>query len=215
METSLRIVGLDISPTALSLARHNQQTQMRLQSGVHHLSQESLAEIRFIKADVLQDTSTDLKASSSALEILRQLHGSAGAPLKFDILISNPPYVSSTDYWRTTARSVRDYEPKLAVVPTNFRQYSSAYDGDVFYPRLLDMAERVDAKVVLFEVADLAQANRVATMAVDRGIWQDIEIWRDQPDDASTGGQSVSIKDREVMILGSGNGRSIFLRRKD
>jgi hypothetical protein len=42
----------------------------------------------------------------------------------FSIIISNPPYISSSSFARETTRSVRLYEPKLALVPDP-EKYSS------------------------------------------------------------------------------------------
>ncbi len=41
-----------------------------------------------------------------------------GLTEKFDIIISNPPYISETDY-KTLDNNVRDYDPKLALVADN------------------------------------------------------------------------------------------------
>lgn len=120
---------------------------------------------------------------------------------------------------RVTARSVRDYEPKQALVPRSYdtEQNSAEQDGDIFYPRLLEIAEQVRAKIVLFEVADLTQATRVARMAVEGKRWEGIEIWRDHPSANGDSEEYVATSDSEseseIKILGKGNGRSVFLYR--
>ena len=124
---------------------------------------------------------------------------------EWDIIISNPPYISPRGYVRETHRSVRNWEPKLALVPCS-SSYSCTLDGDIskssssslsssspsssssssamsasyqtdsglnqdvaiadlFYPRLFSIANQVNAKVVLVEAGDLAQAGRVARLA--------------------------------------------------
>lgn len=67
------------------------------------------------------------------------------------------------------------------------------------------------AKVILFEVADMEQAIRVATMAIERGIWQTVEIWRDEPSAGTE--DDILITEARVLVRGSGHGRSIFAYR--
>jgi hypothetical protein len=83
--------------------------------------------------------------------------------------------------------------------------------GDEFYPRLLDIAQDVEAKVLLFEVADLDQALRVARMARHRQIFDGIEIWRDQPDEPAKGRSQAH--PQEFPITGTGNARSVLCWR--
>ncbi|KAH0138000.1 hypothetical protein KCU67_g15597, partial [Aureobasidium melanogenum] len=72
------------------------------------------------------------------------------------------------------------------------------------------------AKVVLFEVADLEQAERVALMAKDQGIWDGIEIWRDYPSEHDPDVEIINTGAlKDVKILGTGNGRSVFAYRGD
>lgn len=69
---------------------------------------------------------------------------------------------------------------------------------------------------MLFEVADLEQAKRVAGMARKQGGWDGVEIWRDWPgqdDDGVESGDVVAMED--VKIQGTGNGRSVFAYRGD
>ena len=60
--------------------------------------------------------------------------------------------------------------------------------GDTFYPRPLELAKYLGAQVVLFEVADMEQASRVARMLLGKGVgvWKGCGIWRDWP---ATGGK--------------------------
>lgn len=125
----------------------------------------------------------------------------------WDIVISNPPYISPNGFNENTSRSVRNYEPKIALVPSPSRDHAVADSsngdgdsdedeatatatsdstiGDSFYPQILKIASRVQAKMVLMEVSDLAQAKRVASLGIRRGHWVgQCEIWRDWPDEA-------------------------------
>jgi methylase of polypeptide subunit release factors len=135
-------------------------------------------------------------------------------------LISNPPYISTSAFRRTTSASVRKYEPKLALVPPV--PHSSAGqadedDGDLFYPKLYELATMLDTKVVLFEVADMEQAIRVAGLAGDH--WEAVEIWRDDPGADGVEEESVNVGEGEGMrwvdVRGVGNGRSVVAYRSD
>ena len=91
------------------------------------------AQVRFLRADVLERTPTpDLAEAQAGLdpeaypETESKAHGYP-KPLRdvlthlqcqeWDILTSNPPYISPRSYNTCTARSVRNFEPKLALVP--------------------------------------------------------------------------------------------------
>lgn len=101
--------------------------------------------------------------------------------------------------------------------------------GDTFYPRLLEVAERVDAQVLLFEVADMEQAIRVARMVLGKGVgvWKGCEIWRDWPaaaggkvdggGDGDGGGEVevVGVRGKDVRVRGEGNGRAVLAWRGD
>lgn len=86
-----------------------------------------------------------------------------------DLLISNPPYISPSDFRNgTTARSVRLFEPRLALVPPitptpNTHPTASGGDNpeDIFYQRLLDLSLAVRARLTVLECGDKAQAERV------------------------------------------------------
>lgn len=123
--------------------------------------------------------------------------------------MSNPPYISSFGFNRDTSRSVRNWEPKLALVPPTMAKedLNGVHPADVFYPRILEASK--GAKVVVMEVADLEQAKRVARLAI--GKWKIVEIWRDWPTfDAEEGEElSILIEDQMVAVKGTGHGRSV------
>ncbi|KAH0348212.1 modification methylase HemK, partial [Aureobasidium melanogenum] len=177
--------------------------------------------LHFIQADILATDSNDKSNHVASLDSALHHYESASPTPRdgcWDILISNPPYISPQAFDNTTQRSVKRYEPRLALVPPpqNSALSSKVDQGDNFYPRLLEIAQNVGAKIVLFEVADLEQAQRVALMAKDQGIWDDIEIWRDYPSEHDSDaeiGNTTALKD--VKILGTGNGRSVFAYRGD
>lgn len=139
----------------------------------------------------------------------------------WDVMVCNPPYVSRRAFSHQTARSVRNYEPRIAQVPAVEYGGDSVKHEDVFYARLVDIAARLRPRVMLFEVGDLQQALRVAEMALGHeelassGCGVNVEVWRDWPDAAPEQDEEISVKvlegSREVHIRGSGHGRSVFI----
>lgn len=214
-----RIVGVDISPKALHLAEENKSIQIRGQETVRNRESQRVATLRniqFVQADLLAGEDDD----SNLANALLRLKGRDEPNLDYEVLISNPPYISSSSFRRTTAASVRKYEPKLALVPRNTAppttpEYStecnSLDDGDIFYPKLLEICDKLNTKVVLFEVADMEQASRVAAMAIGR--WENIEIWRDDPGASTSEEEFVQIGMHQVRVVGQGNGRSVVAYR--
>ncbi|KAF2274257.1 S-adenosyl-L-methionine-dependent methyltransferase [Westerdykella ornata] len=198
----LELLGVDISKKAIQLARSN-LAKLRSQG-----KPTAGNKISFMRADVLDDAREgydhEIPKLMSALE---SQHKSS----TWDILISNPPYVSPSEYWKTTTRSVRCFEPQLALVPPPSHGLKDLDQGDRFYPRLLHIARDVAAKIVLFEVADLDQALRVTGMARQAGIFSGIEIWRDDPGGSAELESTYASGD--FPIVGSGNGRSVLCWR--
>lgn len=237
--TVLDAKGYDISEKAIRLARENLALQLKRSQdhstahGEQRSSRlKSLREMEISHFDILavhpvqesmQDAMNaipshgkgDSKTSNGSFKVAR-----GNLPSKCDVLISNPPYISRSDYTRTTARSVRKFEPRLALVPPpsprKHDRHDGSYDetGDLFYPHLLDLAERLSAKFVLLEVADIEQAQSVVSMILRRPSWHvDVEIWRDEP--SRTGAEEAIVNDRAVNVIGEGSGRSVFIWRKD
>ncbi|ODQ73179.1 hypothetical protein LIPSTDRAFT_43793, partial [Lipomyces starkeyi NRRL Y-11557] len=79
---------------------------------------------------------------------------------QFDIIIANPPYVSEEHYYspRYTTRSVRRFEPKLALL-----------GGLEFYRRILQLAREGAVPAVVCEVADQEQLQDIVDECVDDG----------------------------------------------
>jgi methylase of polypeptide subunit release factors len=196
----LRVLGVDISDAALSLAHHNMQRTGQIWPDL------GKAQMKLMKADVLVDPFADQIDGPLPLKTALNIYDH---PPFWDILIANPPYISPSGYWKTTTRSVRGYEPKLALVPPQKISQNDTQQGDLFYPRLLDIAQDVEAKIVLLEVADMEQALRVARRAHELDIFDGIEIWREIPD------SSTNAPDQEdgFTIIGEGNARSVLCWR--
>lgn len=96
---------------------------------------------------------------------------------------------------------------------------SGRHRGDEFFPRLLDIATQVNAKVVLMEVGEIQQAVRVANMALEQNEWDGVEIWRDGVGfdgfnhDIASAEQDET--DARIKILGraGGDGRAVVCWR--
>lgn len=192
--SQLEILGVDISSQALQLAHKNKS--YNLKNG--RLLPQAAKQISFTSADVL-----DAKVSST-------ITGSGS----WDVVISNPPYISSAGFNKDTSRSVRNWEPRLALVPPVTKRPSGVQADDIFYPRILDIAAQGDARIAVMEVADTSQALRVAGYAVDQTRWKSVEIWRDWPDHeeeghVNKGEKVVVVNEKEITLRGCGHGRSV------
>ena len=190
----LKLCGVDISPAAVKLAQDNLEHNVRL----GHLDASAREDAFFVQEDIFGDNRTAWQKS------------------RWDVIVSNPPYISPKAFNNTTSRSVRNYEPKIALVP---HHHTSTADpspadhdvGDMFYPRLLEIAIDVSAQVLLMEVTDIAQAVRVVEMVIHTGHWTGYEIWRDWP--MQDGSCEEGIREtcgEEVRVRGDGNGRAVF-----
>ncbi|MCS6874394.1 MAG: peptide chain release factor N(5)-glutamine methyltransferase [Pyrinomonadaceae bacterium] len=82
---------------------------------------------------------------------------------KFDLIVSNPPYVSESEF-ELLQRDVRDYEPKVALI--------GGSDGLSIIRRIIaDSAEYLKSKGRLVMEIGFGQADQVSAMMDDR--WQD------------------------------------------
>jgi methylase of polypeptide subunit release factors len=206
-ETDLRILGVDISHDALKLAGHNLKRTCKFSTK----RPARPADIRFLEADILLNPFADQSEGPPSLKAALNFKR---LPPFWDIVISNPPYISPKEYWKTTTRSVRGFEPKLALVPLKDTGGTDVEQGDAFYQPLLDIAADVEAKIVLLEIADMEQALRVARQAQAKGIFDGIEIWRDQPDNTEQlPDMPISPDPPEFPVIGQGNARTVLCYR--
>ena len=146
----------------------------------------------------------------------------------WDVIVANPPYISPKAFAGEVERSVRNSEPKTALVPSYGNEGEAVeYGGDAFYGRILWLAERVGTRILAMEVADLAQAGRVVGMMGEG--WGRREVWRDdlgvlggRGQSVSNGNETVGANGRyglkgdenvavgeEVVVRGQGNGRCV------
>lgn len=133
----------------------------------------------------------------------------------FDVVTANPPYISRLGFNRDTERSVRNFEPQLALVPEEEDGIGGAEKGrpeDVFYGRIVEKAERVGARILLMEVAGTEQAGKVARIVRGRKGWRKIEVWRDFPDGV-VGEEGEGELGEEIVVRGVGEGRSVVCWR--
>lgn len=229
-----RVLGADISWDALTLANQNWRSQFNLcqnrmfetsykpwdptsMQSLRRHHQEELLKVDFVRADIMSEPSPSIPQRSpkskrrlqSVTDLCTGLK-STGRDTEWDLLICNPPYISPKHFETTTSRSVRNYEPKLALVPPPLKPgLTDEQQGDLFYPRLLHLADKFKSQMLLMEVADLAQAERVAAMAQERESWSGVEIWCDQP---GMPWRESSLCN--VPLIGQGHGRSVFCWRE-
>lgn len=198
---SLQILAIDNHRHPIALAKSNLRHNIRQ----GNLSEQACNDISFVQGDIF---------SKHAVPPSRSTNG------QWDILIANPPYISPRAFNTTTERSVRNFEPKGALVPSSSSSRAGAQGakdgnagGDIFYPRLLRVAQEVGAKVVLFEVADMDQAKRVVRIAGMDKRWVGVEIWRDWPsmqNRAEGTEESIMVSGKTTRVVGEGNGRAVF-----
>ena len=139
---------------------------------------------------------------------------------RWDILIVNPPYVSPRGFAKDTSLSVRRYEPRAALIPSKscvaagppHTRGSDQDVGDAFYPRLLEISRQSMAKLIVMEVADMDQAQRVACLALDQNPRARCAIWRDWPDQAPSRQEILRIRGKTVEVFGRGNGRAVIIK---
>jgi methylase of polypeptide subunit release factors len=203
----IELCAVDISLNAISLAEENRSRVLRsLQESTDSsnlFAETTIRNIRFHSGDIF--TIPD----RMSLDYQSQEDGVV-ARHNWDIIISNPPYISPTSFRTMTSRSVRSYEPKLALVPQTRLQMQDEQQGDLFYPHLFQLAEIYDTKLVVFEVGDMLQAERVARLAQTYKRWVGIEIWRDDPREEA---DRTILNERglsDINIVGEGDGRSVI-----
>ncbi len=157
----IQIVGVDIDPKALKLANWN----LRYNTKTTVLPPEARTEISFVKADVLAHI-------GCKRSVPQQIKAQYGVKDTWDIIISNPPYISERSYQDgTVAQSVKKYEPKLALVPppkvkplNRVKAEFSVDPADAFYEALIWHSKFFRSRVALFETGDKEQARRVVAI---------------------------------------------------
>ena len=195
--SKLKLLGIDASRKAVALAIQNLRSNVR--SG--RLSHDADRDVNFIEGNLFSE-----KALPEG---------------RWDILISNPPYISPSSFDKDTSLSVRRYEPRTALVPLEKFVAPNPFGnaaiddkaiGDAFYPRLLNSSQPVRAKIIVMEVADMEQAQRVANLALSHIPQAQCEIWRDWPDQVPFQQETLQVQGNPVKVIGRGNGRAVIVR---
>ncbi|KAF8477056.1 S-adenosyl-L-methionine-dependent methyltransferase [Kalaharituber pfeilii] len=214
-----KILGIDLSKKAITLAKRNLEENVKGVGSVHSAAIEE-GGVGFVQGNVFdldpeldleEDTGDGGESESNTVstvrkrkergqklldQILRFFHDGdedimSGIP-EVDVVISNPPYIPPREYLTTTSRSVRRWEPKLALVPPALQWPAKAEledaeepiaPGDEFYPVIARIADQVfSAKALVVEVGgDEEQVERVRRI-VEREWDADAggtAIWRD------------------------------------
>ena len=221
--TDLQVVGLDISMTAINLANENKLHNITSQA----LRSDAQQDITFHIADVLKFacSRSDHVYGESAQHFPTLLNDLLGKPSwrtddTWDVVISNPPYISESDFQPggTTTKSVRNFEPRLALVPPRTADNKNS-DGDLFYVPIMRAALQVDAKVIVVEIGDSKQSRRVCELADQLmrtdGNEYSVEVWRD---DGSTAIERTPIPGSVRDIEGSSeaaNDRAVVIWRNE
>lgn len=205
----LQLLGVDVSAQAVQLARLNDDRLSTRSAMSDHFRSSAEDQFRchsrFVKADVLKGFIEDQQDTLPTVPSNDQKV--LGNCTDWDILTCNPPYISPDSFRRDTARSVRLFEPKLALVPPSPAS-AKVHPGDTFYPKILDIAKRLGCKIILVEVSGMQQALRVANMFNREGIFEGIEIWRDNPQERTSHIDQIAID--VFKIRGGGHGRSVL-----
>ncbi|KAL4926542.1 S-adenosyl-L-methionine-dependent methyltransferase [Aspergillus undulatus] len=166
--SQLSIVGIDLSAKAVSLAKENTSRNVRLGK----LSERALAEVVFRRGNVLEYSkhgfSSSMKGDVSSTSDVSNLVGP-----RCDVLVSNPPYVSVDEYrGGTTSRSVRIFEPRLALVPPRITPAYMVDSGrirheDIFYSHIANLVLALQVRMAILECGSCLQAMRVAALYED------------------------------------------------
>ena len=194
---TLQLLGVDASRPAVGLALSNLHSSVLAK----RLHPRAVNQVRFIRSDIFEN---DVVAYGQR-----------------DILVANPPYISPRGVDRETSVSVRRYEPRRALVPPDDVLGAGQSDstttedqniGDAFYPRLLDIAHTISAKLVVLEVSDMNQAKRVVALVLARNPGAECEIWRDWPSWTPSKHETVQLGGNLVRVVGQGNGRAVAIK---
>jgi methylase of polypeptide subunit release factors len=224
----LRVLGYDISPKAIRLANENLTRNFGPGTGEMGNDDQLHRKVRFRKQDIFEDTAKLKKAlDEDHIQFnLKKKHADLENnenTTEVDIIISNPPYINPSAFARKTSRSVRIFEPKLALVPPSYDRYGrnlAKPDDFFFFKRLMELHTELGSKILLMEVGGIAQAYAVAKLAVRKFGGNRVEIWKNHPDQANNYPPKFikgrrAFKGRYIPIRGRGAPRAVVLFKEE
>jgi methylase of polypeptide subunit release factors len=185
---------------AIGLAKKNLKHNIQL--GL--LSNRAATEVTFRRGNVLAHSGGKVPVVKEVLRDFQRLPFDAEPHC--DVLISNPPYISPESFWDgTTSRSVRIFEPKLALVPPlGVADVVLGIDKpeDLFYYHIIQLSFTIQAKLVVLECGSRSQAARVA--AIGKNLCNEhrpnvsIKIW---PDTGALTGDDICSEDEPCVVV--------------
>lgn len=133
-----------------------------------------LENLRVLATDISQEA---LKVAKHNAELLKANVDFLESDLypnieqKFDIIVSNPPYISTSE-WETLEPNVKLYEPRIAL--------DAGPDGLDFYRRIINGSEKhlKDSGALFLEIGE-DQATQVAKIAEKTGIFATAMVAKD------------------------------------
>lgn len=130
----------------------------------------TLADISPAAIEVARRNARHLGVTINATFVVSDLFENIQSRDNFDLIVSNPPYISNSD-WRSLPRNVKDYEPKTALV--------GGEDGLDFYRRIADKARQyiTEGGHLMFEIG-WDQGEAVSAILKEYA-WQDPQILED------------------------------------
>ncbi len=152
-------VGTGSGAIAIAIARHAPQAEI----AAIDISPAALA--------VAQGNATALKVNERLTFVESDLLAALPPHAKFDLIVSNPPYVLETE-WADLEPGVRDFEPKLALV--------GGLSGLEITARLIEQArERLSSGGWLVLEIHAGLAGQVQQLLEGTGCFQKISVIKD------------------------------------
>lgn len=100
------------------------------------------------------------------------LHPNLSLLSKYDVMVSNPPYIKGTEA-KQMHDNVLKYEPHLAL-------FVKGDDAIVFYKKIIDMAkDHLNPKGKLYFELNPLTAHQVKDHAIQQGFFSSVEIFND------------------------------------